>query len=105
MVEQEARGLAGTGSRYGRSAVSMETMDMEDRAVCMVVQAPPQGGPSSRSTQMVPTQGLEKQESKEPSPVKGKERCIGDRQDRQTGPEVEEQCRRSRHSSGGQEWC
>ncbi|SPC68191.1 uncharacterized protein UHOD_12384 [Ustilago sp. UG-2017b] len=86
MVEQEARGLAGTGSRYGwsatsmESAASMETMDMEDRAVCMVVQAPPQGGPSSRSTQMVPTQGLEKQESKEPSPVKGKEQCIGNRQ-------------------------
>ncbi|SPC63047.1 uncharacterized protein UHOD_11865 [Ustilago sp. UG-2017b] len=71
MVEQEARGLAGTGSRHGRSAASMETMDMEDRAVCMVIQAPPQGGPSSRSIQMVPTQGLEKQESKEPSPVEG----------------------------------
>ncbi|SPC66650.1 uncharacterized protein UHOD_12368 [Ustilago sp. UG-2017b] len=61
MVEQEARGLAGTGSRNGRSATSMEsaasmeTMDMEDRAVCMVIQAPPQGGPSSRSIQMVPT--------------------------------------------------
>ncbi|SPC64187.1 uncharacterized protein UHOD_11698 [Ustilago sp. UG-2017b] len=87
MVEQEARGLAGTGSRHGQSATSMEsaasmeTMDMEDRAVCMVVQAPPQGGPSSRSIQMVSTQGLEKQESKEPSPVKGKEQCIGNRQD------------------------
>ncbi|SPC61576.1 related to retrotransposon protein [Ustilago sp. UG-2017b] len=104
MVEQEARGLTGTGSRHGRSATSMEsaasmeTMDMEDRAVCMVVQAPPQGGPSSRSTQMVPTQGLERQESKELSPVKGKEQCIGNRQ---VGPEEEEQCRRSRHSSGG----
>ncbi|SPC67790.1 uncharacterized protein UHOD_12039 [Ustilago sp. UG-2017b] len=104
----EARGLAGTGSRNGwsatsmESAASMETMDMEDRAVCMVIQAPPQGGPSSRSIQMVPTQGLEKQESKEPSPVKGKEQCIGNRQ---VGPEEEEQCRRSRHSSGGQEWC
>ncbi|SPC68178.1 uncharacterized protein UHOD_12328 [Ustilago sp. UG-2017b] len=52
-----------------------------------------------------PLRGLEKQESKEPSPVKGKEQCIGDRQDRQTGPKVEEQCRRGRHSSGGQEWC
>ncbi|SPC66078.1 uncharacterized protein UHOD_11673 [Ustilago sp. UG-2017b] len=90
--------------RHGRSATSMEsaasmeTMDMEDRAVCMVIQAPPQGGPSSRSIQMVPTQGLEKQESKELSPVKGKEQCIGNRQ---VGPEEEEQCRRSRHSSGG----
>ena len=53
------------------SATSMETMDMEDWAVCMEVQAPPQGGPSSRSIQMVTTQGLERQESKEPSPVKG----------------------------------
>ncbi|SPC63828.1 uncharacterized protein UHOD_11340 [Ustilago sp. UG-2017b] len=46
MVEQEARGLAGTGSRNGRSAtsmesaVSMETMDTED-------QAHMQGGPST----------------------------------------------------------
>ncbi|SPC61029.1 uncharacterized protein UHOD_11219 [Ustilago sp. UG-2017b] len=55
MVEQEARGLAGTGSRHGRNATSMETMDMEDQAVCMEVQAPPQGGPSSRSIQMVTT--------------------------------------------------
>ncbi|SPC62084.1 uncharacterized protein UHOD_12161 [Ustilago sp. UG-2017b] len=61
MVEQEARGLAGTGSRHGRnatsmeSATSMETMDMEDQAVCMEVQAPPQGGPGSRSIQMVTT--------------------------------------------------
>ncbi|SPC60899.1 uncharacterized protein UHOD_11186 [Ustilago sp. UG-2017b] len=108
MVEQEARGLAGTSSRHGQSATSMEsaasmeTMDMEDRAVCMVAQAPPQGGPSSRSIQMVPTQGLERQESKEPSLVKEKEQCIGNRQ---VGPEEEEQCRQSRHSSGGQEWC
>ncbi|SPC67554.1 uncharacterized protein UHOD_11773 [Ustilago sp. UG-2017b] len=92
MVEQEARGLAGTGSRHGRSATSMETMDMEDRAICMVVQAPPQGGPSSRSIQMVTTQGLERQESEEPSPAKEKEQCIGNRQ---VGPEEEEQCRRS----------
>ncbi|SOV01711.1 uncharacterized protein UDID_18184 [Ustilago sp. UG-2017a] len=104
MVEQEARGLAGTSSRHGQSATSMEsaasmeTMDMEDRAICMEVQAPPQGGPSSRSIQMVTTQGLERQESKEPSPVKGKEQCIGNRQ---VGPEEEEQCRRSRHRSGG----
>ncbi|SOV01303.1 uncharacterized protein UDID_17620 [Ustilago sp. UG-2017a] len=126
MVEQEARGLAGTSSRHGRSATSMETMDMEDRAVCMEVQAPPQGGPSSRSIQMVTTQGLERQESKEPSPVKGKEQCIGNRQvdpeeeeqcrrsrhhsggtgvPSKQGSKEEEQCRRSRHSSGGQEWC
>ncbi|SPC68097.1 uncharacterized protein UHOD_12322 [Ustilago sp. UG-2017b] len=59
------------------------------RPICKKVQAPPQGGPSSRSIQMVPTQGLEKQESKELSPVKGKEQCIGNRQ---VGPEKEEQC-------------
>ncbi|SOV02284.1 uncharacterized protein UDID_19169 [Ustilago sp. UG-2017a] len=105
MVEQEARGLAGTGSRHGwratsmENAISMETMDMEDRPVCKEVQALPQGGPSSRSMQMVTTQGLERQEPKEPSPVKGKEQCMGDRQ---AGPEEEEQCRRSRYSSGGQ---
>ncbi|SOV04945.1 uncharacterized protein UDID_17239 [Ustilago sp. UG-2017a] len=65
-------------------------------------QVQPQRGPSSRSMQMVTTQGLERQEPKEPSLVKGKEQCIGNRQ---VGPEEEEQCRRSRHSSGGQEWC
>ncbi|SOV02091.1 uncharacterized protein UDID_18956 [Ustilago sp. UG-2017a] len=36
----EARGLAGTSSRHGRGAASMETMDMED-------QARMQGGPST----------------------------------------------------------
>ena len=51
---------------------------------------------------MVTAQGLERQEPKEPSPVKGKEQCIDNRQ---VGPEEEEQCRRSRHSSGGQVWC
>ncbi|SOV02886.1 uncharacterized protein UDID_18061 [Ustilago sp. UG-2017a] len=60
--------------------------------------AQPPRGPSSRSMQMVTTQGLERQEPKEPSLVKGKEQCIGDRQ---VGPEEEEQCRRSRHRSGG----
>ncbi|SOV03192.1 uncharacterized protein UDID_18346 [Ustilago sp. UG-2017a] len=89
-------------------------------------QAQPQRGPSSRSMQMVTTQGLERQEPKEPSPVEEEEQCIGDRR---VGPEEEEQCRRSqhslggtgvpskqgskeeeqcqrsRHSSGGQEWC
>ena len=57
----------------------------EDRAICEEGQAQPQRGPSSRSMQMVTTQGLERQESKEPTP----------------GPEEEEQCRRSRHHSGG----
>ncbi|SPC60965.1 uncharacterized protein UHOD_11204 [Ustilago sp. UG-2017b] len=57
MVEQEARGLAGTGSRHGRSATSMETMDMEDRAVCMVVQAPPQGDRAQGAYRWFPLRG------------------------------------------------
>ncbi|SPC66819.1 uncharacterized protein UHOD_11434 [Ustilago sp. UG-2017b] len=37
---------------------------------------------------------------------KEEEQCIGDWQDRQTGPEVEEQCRRGRHiAQGGQGRC
>ncbi|KAJ1570483.1 hypothetical protein NDA11_000030 [Ustilago hordei] len=48
-------------------------------------QAQPRRGPSSRSMQMVTTQGLERQESKELTP----------------GHEEEQQCRRSRHHSGG----
>ncbi|SPC66622.1 uncharacterized protein UHOD_12363 [Ustilago sp. UG-2017b] len=91
MVEQEARGLAGTGSRHGWSAASMETMDMEDRAVCKEVQAPPQGGPSPRSIQMATTQGLDKSQRNHHR-SKEKEQCIGNRQ---AGPEEEEQCRRS----------
>ncbi|SOV09664.1 uncharacterized protein UDID_19278 [Ustilago sp. UG-2017a] len=122
--------LVNTRREHGRSAVSMETMDSygftckgglgpyarrashkEDQAqgagtatkrIKLKEQAQPRRGPSSRSMQMVTTQGLERQEPKEPSPVKGKEQCIGDRQ---AGLEEEEQCRRSRHSSGGQEWC
>ncbi|KAJ1587499.1 hypothetical protein NDA15_006135 [Ustilago hordei] len=47
-------------------------------------QAQPRRGPSSRSMQMVTTQGLERQESKESTP----------------GLEKEEQCRRSRHQLG-----
>ncbi|SOV08086.1 uncharacterized protein UDID_17279 [Ustilago sp. UG-2017a] len=78
--------LVNTSREHGRSAVSMETMDSY-RFICEEGQAQPRRGPSSRSMQMVTTQGLERQEPKEPSPVK-----------------EEEQCRRSRHSSGGQEW-
>ncbi|SOV08565.1 uncharacterized protein UDID_17424 [Ustilago sp. UG-2017a] len=40
--QADARDLAGTGSRHGQSAVSMETMEMEDQAICEEVQAPPQ---------------------------------------------------------------
>ncbi|SPC60956.1 uncharacterized protein UHOD_11201 [Ustilago sp. UG-2017b] len=78
MVEQEARGLAGTGSRHGRSATSMETMDMEDRAVCMVVQAPPQGDRAQGAYRWFPLRGS-----------------------RNKSPEEEEQCRRRRSSVEG----
>ncbi|KAJ1580702.1 hypothetical protein NDA12_004810 [Ustilago hordei] len=64
-------------------------MQRRTRATCEEGQAQPRGGPSSRSrhsheedqAQMVTTQGLERQESKELTP----------------GHEEEEQCRRSRH--------
>ncbi|SPC62114.1 uncharacterized protein UHOD_12182 [Ustilago sp. UG-2017b] len=81
----EAVDLAGTGSKHGRSTVSMETMDEEacitnshakkDQAhmqgglsayarrakrICEEGQAPPRGGPSSRSMQTHATQGFER---------------------------------------------
>ncbi|SPC68023.1 uncharacterized protein UHOD_12211 [Ustilago sp. UG-2017b] len=81
----EAVDLAGTGSKHGRSTVSMETMDEEacitnshakkDQAhmqgglsayarrakrICEEGQAPPRGGPSSRSMQTRATQGSER---------------------------------------------
>ncbi|SPC65036.1 uncharacterized protein UHOD_11007 [Ustilago sp. UG-2017b] len=81
----EAVDLAGTGSKHGRSTVSMETMDEEacitnshaekDQAhmqgglsayarrakrICEEGQAPPRGGPGSRSMQMRATQGFER---------------------------------------------
>ncbi|KAJ1044299.1 hypothetical protein NDA10_006097 [Ustilago hordei] len=57
-------------------------------------QAQPRGGPSSRSMQMVTTQGLERQEPKELSLIKG-----GGAVSKESTPghEEEEQCRRSRH--------
>ncbi|CCF49940.1 uncharacterized protein UHOR_14021 [Ustilago hordei] len=95
--------LVDTSREHGRSAVSMETMDSygltckggpshmrggpgtATRRTKLKEQAQPRRGPSSRSMQMVTTQGLERQESKELTP----------------GHEEEEQCRRSRHHSGG----
>ncbi|UTT96676.1 hypothetical protein NDA17_005737 [Ustilago hordei] len=95
--------LVNTSIEHGRSAVSMETMDSygltckggpshmrggpgtATRRTKLKEQAQPRRGPSSRSMQMVTTQGLERQESKELTP----------------GHEEEEQCRRSRHHSGG----
>ncbi|UTT92809.1 hypothetical protein NDA17_001320 [Ustilago hordei] len=95
--------LVDTSREHGRSAVSMETMDSYGltckgalshmrgrpgtamRRTKLTEQAQPRRGPSSRSMQMVTTQGLERQESKELSPVKGEGA----------------QCRRSRHHSRG----
>ncbi|SPC65821.1 uncharacterized protein UHOD_11642 [Ustilago sp. UG-2017b] len=81
----EAVDLTDTGSKHGRSTVSMETMDEEacitnshakkDQAhmqgglsayarrakrICEEGQAPPRGGPSSRSMQTRATQGFER---------------------------------------------
>ncbi|KAJ1599176.1 hypothetical protein NDA14_003534 [Ustilago hordei] len=57
-------------------------------------QAQPRRGPSSRSMQMVTTQGLERQEPKELSLIKG-----GGAVSKESTPghEEEEQCQRSRH--------
>ncbi|UTT89863.1 hypothetical protein NDA17_002326 [Ustilago hordei] len=55
-------------------------------------QAQPRRGPSSRSIQMVTTQGLERQEPKELSLIKG-EGAVS--KESTPGHEEEEQCRRS----------
>ncbi|KAJ1598192.1 hypothetical protein NDA14_007411 [Ustilago hordei] len=94
---------------HGRSAVSMETMDSygltckggpstATRRTKLKEQAQPRRGPSSRSMQMVTTQGLERQEPKELSLIKGGGAVS---KELTSGHEEEEQCRRSRHSSRG----
>ncbi|UTT88466.1 hypothetical protein NDA17_004260 [Ustilago hordei] len=101
--------LVDTSREHGRSAVSMETMDSygltckggpstATRRTKLKEQAQPRRGPSSRSMQMVTTQGLERQEPKELSLIKG-----GGAVSKESTPghEEEEQCRRSRHSSRG----
>ncbi|KAJ1578233.1 hypothetical protein NDA11_000410 [Ustilago hordei] len=88
---------------HGRSAVSMETMDSygltckggpstATRRTKLKEQAQPRRGPSSRSMQMVTTQGLERQEPKELSLIKG-----GGAVSKESTPghEEEEQCRRT----------
>ncbi|KAJ1572920.1 hypothetical protein NDA11_007979 [Ustilago hordei] len=88
---------------HGRSAVSMETMDSYGptckggpstamRRTKLKEQAQPRRGPSSRSMQMVTTQGLERQEPKELSLIKG-EGAVS--KESTPGHEEEEQCRRS----------
>ncbi|SOV04336.1 uncharacterized protein UDID_17062 [Ustilago sp. UG-2017a] len=77
-------------------------------------QAQPRRGQSSRSRhsheedqaqgacRWLPLRGSRDKSQRNHHRSKEEEQCIGDRQ---VGPEEEEQCRRSRHSSGGQEWC
>ncbi|KAJ1597384.1 hypothetical protein NDA14_006179 [Ustilago hordei] len=88
---------------HGRSAVSMETMDSygltckggpstATRRTKLKEQAQPRRGPSSRSMQMVTTQGLERQEPKELSLIKGGGAVL---KESTPGHEEEEQCRRS----------
>ncbi|UTT87814.1 hypothetical protein NDA17_004023 [Ustilago hordei] len=88
---------------HGRSAVSMETMDSygltckggpstATRRTKLKEQAQPRRGPSSRSMQMVTTQGLERQEPKELSLIKG-EGAVS--KELTPGHEEEEQCRRT----------
>ncbi|KAJ1587919.1 hypothetical protein NDA12_001953 [Ustilago hordei] len=85
---------------HGRSAVSMETMDSygltckagpstATRRTKLKEQAQPRRGPSSRSMQMVTTQGLERQEPKELSLIKG-EGAVS--KESTPGHEEEEQC-------------
>ncbi|SOV07492.1 uncharacterized protein UDID_18923 [Ustilago sp. UG-2017a] len=103
MVEQEARGLAGTGSRHGwratsmESAVSMETMDMEDRPICKEVQAL-RRDQAQGACRWLPLRGSRDKSQRNHHRSKEEEQCIGDRQ---AGPEEEEQCRLLRHCSGG----
>ncbi|KAJ1038662.1 hypothetical protein NDA10_002516 [Ustilago hordei] len=90
--------LVDTSREHGRSAVSMETMDSygltctATRRTKLKEQAQPRRGPSSRSMQMVTTQGLERQEPKELSLIKG-----GGAVSKESTPghEEEEQCRRT----------
>ncbi|KAJ1040441.1 hypothetical protein NDA10_006895 [Ustilago hordei] len=88
---------------HGHSAVSMETMDSygltckggpstATRRTKLKEQAQPRRGPSSRSMQMVTTQGLERQEPKELSLIKG-EGAVS--KESTPGHEEEEQCRRT----------
>ncbi|KAJ1041550.1 hypothetical protein NDA10_006841 [Ustilago hordei] len=88
---------------HGRSAVSMETMDSygltckggpstATRRTKLKEQAQPRRGPSSRSMQMVTTQGLERQEPKELSLIKGGGAVL---KESTPGHEEEDQCRRS----------
>ncbi|UTT90009.1 hypothetical protein NDA17_005478 [Ustilago hordei] len=95
--------LVDTSREHGRSAVSMETMDSYGltckggpstamRRTKLKEQAQPRRGPSSRSVQMVTTQGLERQEPKELSLIKGGGAVS---KELTPGHEEEEQCRRT----------
>ncbi|KAJ1037004.1 hypothetical protein NDA10_003919 [Ustilago hordei] len=105
LVSTGIEDLVEISREHGRSAVSMETMDSygltckggpstATRRTKLKEQAQPRRGPSSRSMQMVTTQGLERQEPKELSLIKG-----GGAVSKESTPghEEEEQCRRSQH--------
>ncbi|KAJ1601205.1 hypothetical protein NDA14_000148 [Ustilago hordei] len=92
--------LVESSREHGRSAVSMETMDSygltckggpstATRRTKLKEQAQPRRGPSSRSMQMVTTQGLERQEPKELSLIKGEGAVL---KESTPGHEEEEQC-------------
>ncbi|KAJ1575166.1 hypothetical protein NDA11_001747 [Ustilago hordei] len=101
--------LVDTSREHGRSAVSMETMDSYG-LTCKGGQAQPRRGPSSRSRhsheedqaqgacRQLPLRGSRDKSQRNCHQSKEKEQCIGNQQ---AGPEEEEQCRRSRHHSGG----
>ena len=88
----------------------MDSHAKEDRAICEEGQAQPRGGPSSRSRhsheedqaqgacRWLPLRGSRDKSQRNRHQLKEKEQCIGNQQ---AGPEEEEQCRRSQHSSGG----
>ncbi|SOV04857.1 uncharacterized protein UDID_17215 [Ustilago sp. UG-2017a] len=84
--------LVDISRKHGRSAVSMETMDSYE-FTCKGGPGPYARRASHEEDQAqgagTATKGLERQEPKEPSPVKGKEQCMGNQQ---VGPEEEEQC-------------
>ncbi|SPC64912.1 uncharacterized protein UHOD_12304 [Ustilago sp. UG-2017b] len=62
--------IDGVGDKVDHGLLQIH-MRRRTGSISEVSQAQPRRGPSSRSMQTVTTQGLERQESKEPSPVEG----------------------------------
>ncbi|UTT95091.1 hypothetical protein NDA17_000462 [Ustilago hordei] len=90
--------LMARGAKHSHEEDQAQGAGTATRRTKLKEQAQPRRGPSSRSMQMVTTQGLERQEPKELSLIKG-----GGAVSKESTPghEEEEQCRRSRHSSRG----